>query len=87
MFIRIFLIFLLGYLISYLYKKLWKGERTFINDKNGSDNNRSEPEEMKQDPVCKTYVPKSQAVIYLHRGEKLYFCSEACKRQYKQENK
>jgi len=87
MFIRLFFIVLLGYLVSYLYKKLWKGDKYFVNDKNDSENNRNEPEEMKQDPVCKTYVPKSQAITYIHRGEKLYFCSETCKEQYKKENK
>jgi YHS domain-containing protein len=32
-----------------------------------------------EDPVCHTYVPKSQAVA-LERGEKIYyFCSKKCR--------
>jgi hypothetical protein len=42
MFIRLFFIVLLGYLVSYLYKKLWKGDNHFINDNNdNNDNNKN----------------------------------------------
>jgi len=84
MYIRLFLLLTLGYLISFLYRKLWKN--TDYTDKNKS-NDISKPEEMKQDPVCKTYIPKSQAVKYRHKGENLYFCSEECKNRYIKENK
>jgi YHS domain-containing protein len=84
LFIRLFLLLTLGYLISFLYRKLWKNNN-FVND--NKTNNINEPEEMKQDPVCKTYVPKSQAINYKTNNKTLYFCSEECKNKYIDENK
>ena len=82
-FIRVVLLLLLGYFVRYLYKKLWKNNSAIGNKKN---NNKSiKPEEMKQDPVCKTYVPVSQAKIYSDNGSNKYFCSDKCMNKYKKE--
>ena len=35
-----------------------------------------------QDPVCKCYLPKSQARAVDFRGEKVFFCSEECHRKF-----
>ncbi len=37
---------------------------------------------MKQDPVCGTWVPVSQALKAQINGETLYFCSMACRDRY-----
>ncbi|HSQ35518.1 MAG TPA: YHS domain-containing protein [Candidatus Binatia bacterium] len=39
-------------------------------------------EEMKQDPVCGTYVPASLAVTATHKGATVYFCSAACRDKF-----
>ncbi len=39
-------------------------------------------EELVQDPLCKCYIPKSQAYYISLKGEKLYFCSEECYKKY-----
>ena len=80
--IRLIFIFLLGYFIYYLYRKLWKNKAEISN--NNKTNKNIKPEEMKQDPVCKTYVPISQAIVYTDKNKKLYFCSEKCKKKYNQ---
>ena len=35
-----------------------------------------------QDPVCKCYLPKSQARAVDFKGEKVFFCSEECHRKF-----
>lgn len=41
-------------------------------------------EEMVQDPHCGTYLPRGEALTKTFRGEKLYFCSEACRDAYRE---
>lgn len=35
-----------------------------------------------QDPCCKSYVPKGQAISLKHGGETLYFCSSECRERF-----
>ncbi len=44
-------------------------------------------DEMVQDPVCKTYVPRRDAVKKIIGGEEVFFCSEACASKYEIERK
>ncbi len=39
-------------------------------------------EELVQDPFCKTYVPKSQAIVSDIHGRREYFCSKECRDKY-----
>lgn len=39
-------------------------------------------EELVQDPLCKTYVPKSQAIVSDIHGHREYFCSLECRDKY-----
>jgi YHS domain-containing protein len=39
-------------------------------------------EEMRQDPVCGTWVPVSQAVVLERDGETLFFCSPECRDKF-----
>ena len=39
-------------------------------------------EEMVQDPECKTFVPRSDAVRAQHKGQALFFCSDECRNKY-----
>jgi|YelNatPaOPRAMG01_1025707.scaffolds.fasta_scaffold339912_2 hypothetical protein len=52
------------------YKKRYRGE--------GWAKKETKASELVQDPVCKTYVPKEQAVEF----DGHYFCSEECKDAY-----
>jgi YHS domain-containing protein len=40
-------------------------------------------ESLKKDPVCGTYIAPSTAIVQLVNGEKLYFCSPACRDKFK----
>ena len=41
-----------------------------------------EPDEMVQDPNCKAYVPKFQAIEKNMAGEAYFFCSEKCAEEF-----
>ena len=44
-------------------------------------------DEMVQDPVCKTYVPRRDAVKKVIGGREIFFCSEACASKYEKEKR
>ncbi len=46
----------------------------------------SEGEEMVLDPNCRTYIPKRDAISRRAGGEKFYFCSKKCFREYRAKN-
>lgn len=39
--------------------------------------------ELKQDPVCGTFVPISSSITKTVNGEPVYFCSAACRDKFK----
>ena len=42
-------------------------------------------DELVQDPVCKLYVPRREAVVLRVNSGPLYFCSEKCRDHYVQQ--
>jgi YHS domain-containing protein len=40
------------------------------------------PEDLVLDPVCRTYVPRSRALVARVDGREQHFCSEACREGY-----
>jgi uncharacterized protein len=44
-------------------------------------------DEMVQDPHCKTYVPKREAVKKIIAGETYWFCSEDCAAKFQSEKR
>jgi uncharacterized protein len=73
----IFSFILIAMIVYRLFKWIWTDDKPA---QNRPQPNQGEPmvEEMKQDPVCGTYVPASLAVTTTHKGDTLYFCSSAC---------
>ncbi|MBW1682396.1 MAG: YHS domain-containing protein [Deltaproteobacteria bacterium] len=43
-------------------------------------------DEMVQDPQCRTYIPRREAVRKVIRGREFYFCSEECAAAYKRKS-
>jgi len=41
-------------------------------------NRELEPEELVQDPYCKTYIPKRSALRKRVSGRNYYFCKQEC---------
>lgn len=40
-------------------------------------------DELVKDPVCGTYVPKREALVYGRKGKLYYFCCEECLKKFK----
>ncbi len=45
---------------------------------------KSEPEELVEDPYCKTYIPKRSALKKRIAGKEYYFCDQECFKRYLQ---
>ena len=45
----------------------------------------TDPNQMVQDPVCKTFVPRSNAVSERIGGQTYYFCSPACAKKFERQ--
>lgn len=41
-----------------------------------------EQEELVQDPVCKVFIPRRNALVARKGGETFYFCSEGCRKKF-----
>jgi YHS domain-containing protein len=39
-------------------------------------------DELVQDPVCKVFVPRRNALKYRKNGEDFFFCSEGCRKKF-----
>jgi YHS domain-containing protein len=81
--LKLLLLVGLGYI---LYKVLWKGEKLFKTRDRRSYQPPKAIEEMKKDPICGTYIPEKQAILYRTGKETHYFCSEECKQKYKEQS-
>ena len=80
---RWIIIFLVGYLV---YRFL----RGFLSSPKLPRKNPPQEiqDEMVQDPVCKVYLPKRQAVVLNDPGGEIhYFCSTQCREKFIKEKK
>ena len=68
---------LLAMIVYAIFKWIWKDDKS-KQKKPPAHQGEHVVEEMKQDPVCGTYVPASLAVTATHKGATVYFCSDAC---------
>jgi uncharacterized protein len=76
--LAILVLFYVGYRIVKMFQRVKsqevKGYRV--------DAPPSAGEDLVQDPFCKTYVPKSHAIMKEINGRQQYFCSRECCEQY-----
>ena len=77
---------LLAMIVYTIFKWLWKDDKAKPK-KPPAQQGEQVVEEMKQDPVCGTYVPASLAVTTTHKGTIVYFCSGACCDKFKKKIK
>jgi YHS domain-containing protein len=82
-----YLLFIVSIYILYrLLKVAWK-----VFTRPNSDSKRISPngkviDEMVQDPFCKTYIPRRDAVKKIIKGQELYFCSQECADKFEKSN-
>ena len=72
-------IFIYVILLGIVY---WIARQAFSPRKKSASNLKQSGEVLVQDPVCKCYLPRSQAQAADFRGEKVFFCSEECRRKF-----
>jgi len=74
------------FLLLLLYTSLhWLIKETLVRRKRL--NRPTEPEELVQDPCCRTYILKGTAVRKRVAGRNYYFCSKDCVRKFLDETK
>jgi len=82
----LFSFILVAMIVYRLIRWIWKDD-TSAQKKPQPRQGEQVVEEMKQDPVCGTYVASSLAVTTTHKGATLYFCSSACLDKFNEHNK
>jgi len=69
----------LYYLINYIIKNPLHSQ--------GKVKKGDEPEDLVQDPYCKTYIPKTTSLKKKIGGKIYHFCSEDCLNHFIEKNK
>lgn len=75
---------LVGLLLGYLGYKLIRKVSQLMKPPlpNQPPGGRVEAEELVQDPVCKTFIPRRDALKARKDGQDYYFCSEGCRKRF-----
>jgi len=88
--IRLLIFLALVYLFAVLFRKLFLkpgGVRPGLFIARGLRSSAGGPvDEMIQDPVCKLYIPKRQALTATVNGTTYFFCSKACLDRFSADN-
>lgn len=77
---RILLGLLLGFLAYLAIKKLTQSAG--LGGQPPRPRDRSESEELVQDPVCQTFIPRKEALTAKKDGQDYFFCSEGCLKRF-----
>ena len=80
--IKIIIYIVLAYFVYRLFKGLFSNNKGV--EKGGSG---GVIDEMIQDPICKTYIPRRDAQKRVIDGSEYFFCSKECASQFELENK
>lgn len=83
MLVRYILIFLL---VAFLARALWRLLAGFIEGVTGTPPGARVPQrgvQMVRDPVCGTFVVPGRAVMLVEGAERVHFCSDRCRDQYR----
>jgi YHS domain-containing protein len=78
--VRIIIIAVLIYLAYRLVKIVFQPTKRFKSQPGGKV-----IDEMVQDPLCKTYIPRNEAVKRQIRGQAYLFCSEECASKFEKQ--
>ena len=80
MFVRLLIGLLLGYLGYRVIRHFTRLLKPPLS--NPPPGGRVEAEELVQDPVCKTFIPRRDALTARKEGQDYYFCSEGCRKRF-----
>lgn len=80
-----FLIYLVLAYVAYRVLKSFLGSGKKVQERRESSSQVID--EMIQDPYCKTYIPRREAVERIIEGKPIFFCSDQCASRYQLEEK
>ena len=83
--LRLIRILFIALALFFVYRLLFKGSEAYKRKKGRFSGKRTQInaiEEMKKDPVCGTYIPESQGIMYQKDKSTYFFCSEECKNKF-----
>lgn len=73
---------IIGYLLYLVVKKVARSLGLWPDASRPLGRDR-EPDVLVQDPVCKTFIPRKDALKAEKDGKTFYFCSEGCLKQFR----
>lgn len=79
MLVRLLLWLIVGFLAYTVFQAI---KQTLLKPPGPPPEKTTRGEEMVQDPECKTFVPRGDAVKAQHKGKTRYFCSNECRDKY-----
>ena len=79
---RIIIYVILAYILYRIVKGVFSPSRKIDGGKSNGV-----IDEMIQDPSCKTYIPRRDAIKKIVAGQEYFFCSEKCAYQFESEKK
>ena len=83
MLLRYILLFLL---VAFLARAFWRLFGGFLEGVTGTPRGARVPQrgvQMVRDPVCGTFVVPGRAVILVEGAQRVHFCSDICRDQYR----
>ncbi len=77
-------ILIIGLLLYIGYRLIFGGKKQSGKKSEGGkiDSGDAVEDVLMEDPVCKSLVPKQQAITHKYEGNTYYFCSEKCCKQF-----
>ena len=78
LFLTIFLLIVLYFLLRHMFRGFTSPSRDRQGHSAGNTQRDEEQDQMIEDPVCHTFVPKRIAVIEEMGGREYWFCSKEC---------
>jgi YHS domain-containing protein len=78
---------IIGVLLYILYRLLTGSRRKEVRGRKDGPtaSGRAVQDVLVEDPVCRTYIPKGQAIQLHHDKQMYYFCSDKCCRMFLKE--
>jgi len=75
---------LIGIAIGYLAYWGWrKIKQNLAQGRAAARPRAQEPEELVQDPVCGTFIPRKEALKTIQDGKEYFFCCEGCLKRFR----
>jgi YHS domain-containing protein len=80
MFLRLIVGLVLGYLVYRVVRRL--KELFTLTGQARQAPKMPQPDVLVQDPVCKTFIPRQEALKLTRDGQDYFFCSEGCLKRF-----